>query len=161
MELRLAIQTIEGACAQLMATVARPSHTVFNVRTHASANVHVESLWTYIRTPESTSCMFSIYWDSSGRKTQHSKINKVTEPACFNVVVSHKIADLLSEQPAKGMHVSEISKRTGLHQSKIERIMRYLATKHIFRESKLCYPTIHFSHCLTFKARLRGCFCQQ
>lgn len=31
-ELRDAIQTIEGACAQLCATVARPSHTVVNVR---------------------------------------------------------------------------------------------------------------------------------
>ena len=31
-ELRTAIQTIEGACAQLSATVARPSHTVVNVR---------------------------------------------------------------------------------------------------------------------------------
>lgn len=32
MELRTAIQTIEGACAQLIATVLRPSHTVMNVR---------------------------------------------------------------------------------------------------------------------------------
>jgi hypothetical protein len=31
MELRIAIQTIEGACAQLSATVARPAHTVLNV----------------------------------------------------------------------------------------------------------------------------------
>ena len=31
-ELRTAIQTIEGACAQLSATVARPSHTIVNVR---------------------------------------------------------------------------------------------------------------------------------
>jgi hypothetical protein len=31
-ELRTAIQTIEGACAQLSATVARPSHTIINVR---------------------------------------------------------------------------------------------------------------------------------
>jgi hypothetical protein len=31
-ELRIAIQTIEGACAQLSATVARPSHTIVNVR---------------------------------------------------------------------------------------------------------------------------------
>lgn len=30
-ELRAAIQTIEGACAQLCATVARPSHTIVNV----------------------------------------------------------------------------------------------------------------------------------
>ena len=30
-ELRTAVQTIEGACAQLSATVARPSHTIINV----------------------------------------------------------------------------------------------------------------------------------
>ena len=30
-ELRTAIQTIEGACAQLLATVARPSLTILNV----------------------------------------------------------------------------------------------------------------------------------
>ena len=30
-ELRAAVQTIEGACAQLSATVARPSHTIINV----------------------------------------------------------------------------------------------------------------------------------
>ena len=33
-ELRTAIQTIEGACAQLSATVARPSHSILNVRWH-------------------------------------------------------------------------------------------------------------------------------
>lgn len=32
MDLRLAIQTIEGACAQLVTTVTRPCHTIFNVR---------------------------------------------------------------------------------------------------------------------------------
>jgi len=31
-ELRTAVQTIEGACAQLSATVARPTHTILNVR---------------------------------------------------------------------------------------------------------------------------------
>ena len=31
MELKLAIQTLEGACAQLCATLARPNHTVTNV----------------------------------------------------------------------------------------------------------------------------------
>ena len=31
MKLKLAIQTLEGACAQLCATVARPNHTVTNV----------------------------------------------------------------------------------------------------------------------------------
>ena len=31
-ELRTAVQIIEGACAQLSATVARPAHTIVNVR---------------------------------------------------------------------------------------------------------------------------------
>ena len=31
-ELQTAVQTIEGACAQPSATVARPSHTITNVR---------------------------------------------------------------------------------------------------------------------------------
>lgn len=33
-ELRTAIQIIEGACAQLSATVARPNHTIVNVRVY-------------------------------------------------------------------------------------------------------------------------------
>ena len=32
MELKLAVQTLEGACAQLCATAARPNHTIINVR---------------------------------------------------------------------------------------------------------------------------------
>lgn len=38
MALRTAIQTIEGACAQLCATVARPKHTMLNV---SEPNPHV------------------------------------------------------------------------------------------------------------------------
>ena len=33
-ELQTAVQTIEGACAQLSATVARPSYTIINVCWH-------------------------------------------------------------------------------------------------------------------------------
>ena len=40
-ELRAAIQTIEGACAQLCATVARPSHTVVNVSRMPLSKVHM------------------------------------------------------------------------------------------------------------------------
>jgi hypothetical protein len=35
-ELKLAIQTLEGACAQLCATAARPNHTIVNVSPSAS-----------------------------------------------------------------------------------------------------------------------------
>lgn len=37
LDIRNAVQTIEGACLQLCATVARPGHTVLNVRcSHSS-----------------------------------------------------------------------------------------------------------------------------
>ena len=36
-ELRTAVQILEGACAQLCATVARPNHTIVNVRLSASS----------------------------------------------------------------------------------------------------------------------------
>jgi len=91
MELKVAVQTLEGACAQLCATAARPNHTIVN------------------------RCM-GIY-----------------EPGCLHVVVTFKIPDILLEQP-EGMHVAEIAKRSGIEQGKLGRILRLLATKHIFRE---------------------------
>lgn len=90
-ELRNAIQTIEGACAQLSATVARPSHTIVN------------------------------------------RLMGSYEPACLNVAITFKIADILQKKP-QGMHVSEIGKISGLDERKLGRILRLLATKHIFRE---------------------------
>ncbi|KAF9544584.1 S-adenosyl-L-methionine-dependent methyltransferase [Agrocybe pediades] len=90
-ELRTAIQTIEGACAQLSATVARPNHTIVN------------------------------------------KLMNFYEPVCLNVAITFKIPDILQEKPS-GMHISEIGKRTGIEERKVGRILRLLATKHVFRE---------------------------
>ncbi|KAJ3504648.1 hypothetical protein NLJ89_g7830 [Agrocybe chaxingu] len=90
-ELRNAIQIIEGACAQLSATVARPSHTIVN------------------------------------------KLMGFYEPACLGIVLTFKIPDVLEEKPA-GMHISEIAEKTGLEERKIGRILRLLATKHVFTE---------------------------
>lgn len=56
------------------------------------------------------------------------------ESACLGIVTRHNVANLLSEQPGGALHTSEIAERTGLNQNKIERIMRSLATRHIFRE---------------------------
>lgn len=55
------------------------------------------------------------------------------EPACYNVIVEGKIADILLGHP-KGLHISELSKKTGIEQGKLARILRFLATRHVFRE---------------------------
>ncbi|KAF9458941.1 S-adenosyl-L-methionine-dependent methyltransferase [Collybia nuda] len=89
--LKTAIQTLEGACAQLCATVARPGDTILN------------------------KCM-NIY-----------------EPACFEVVLTSNIPDILQETPC-GMSILDLGKKTGIDPAKLGRILRYLATKHIFRE---------------------------
>ncbi|KAJ2932577.1 hypothetical protein H1R20_g4534, partial [Candolleomyces eurysporus] len=90
-ELRAAIQTIEGACAQLCATVARPSHTIVN------------------------------------------RQMEVFAPHCLNVATTFKIADILEEQP-EGMHIDDIGARSGIDAQKLGRILRLLATRHVFRE---------------------------
>ncbi|KAF8889034.1 S-adenosyl-L-methionine-dependent methyltransferase [Infundibulicybe gibba] len=50
------------------------------------------------------------------------------EPACLNVVSGANVADILSSFP-DGVHVGEISKRTGLEESKLARIMRLLVSR--------------------------------
>ncbi|KAG6901385.1 hypothetical protein C0995_012649 [Termitomyces sp. Mi166 len=86
-QLRDAVQLLEGACAQLCATLARPSHTILNFY----------------------------------------------EPTCLSVVTTFKVPDILQEQPS-GMRIEDIGKKAGVNHEKLGRIMRLLATKHIFRE---------------------------
>ncbi|KAJ3504647.1 hypothetical protein NLJ89_g7832 [Agrocybe chaxingu] len=90
-ELREAVQIIEGACAQLCATLARPSHTVVN------------------------------------------KLMSLYESTCLGIAMKFGIPDVLQEDAA-GMHITDIAERTGLEERKIGRILRLLATKHVFRE---------------------------
>ncbi|KAJ7895694.1 S-adenosyl-L-methionine-dependent methyltransferase [Mycena leptocephala] len=90
-EMIQAVQVLEGACAQLCATLARPNHTAVN------------------------------------------KVMGVFEPSCIHVAIEFKIPDILLEKPA-GMHVTEISKKTGVEQEKLARILRLLSTGHCFRE---------------------------
>ncbi|KAJ7676259.1 S-adenosyl-L-methionine-dependent methyltransferase [Mycena rosella] len=82
-----AVRILEGACAQLCATLARPNHTAVNV----------------------------------------------LETSCLHVALSFKIPDILQEKP-EGMHLTEISKQSGVEQEKLARILRYLASNHCFRE---------------------------
>jgi hypothetical protein len=58
---------------------------------------------------------------------------QIYEPGCMHVVATFKIPDILQDQP-RGMHISEIAKRSGIEQGKLGRILRLLASKHIFRE---------------------------
>ncbi|KAF7314318.1 Kinesin-like protein [Mycena kentingensis (nom. inval.)] len=100
-----AIRTIEGACAQLSATVAPPAHTVLN------------------------------------------KAYGLEEPICIQVVADAKIADLLLDHP-DGLHVNELSSKTGLDEQKLTRILRLLATSHMFTEVK---PNVFANNRLSMK----------
>ncbi|KAJ7661851.1 S-adenosyl-L-methionine-dependent methyltransferase [Mycena rosella] len=81
------VRILEGACAQLCATLARPNHTAVNV----------------------------------------------FETNCLRVALSFKIPDILQQKP-EGMHLTEISKHSGVEREKLARILRYLTSNHCFRE---------------------------
>jgi len=86
-----AVRTIQGACAQLCTTVARPNHTLLNRG-------------------------FNSY-----------------EIPCLRLVLSCKVPDILQEKP-QGMPIAEVAERANLDKGKLGRIMRLLASQHIFRE---------------------------
>ena len=71
------------------------------------------------------------------------------ECAALQVALDAKIADHL-EDHADGLHVREIGKRAGLDSDKLARVLRLLATKHVFREGKCIHNSISFSLSLTF-----------
>lgn len=49
------------------------------------------------------------------------------------VVTQAKIADFLLDKP-EGVHIEELSKKSGLDAGKLGRILRMLAIKHCFKE---------------------------
>ena len=65
------------------------------------------------------------------------------ETTCMGVALTSKLPDVLKEKPA-GMHVSEIGKKTGLEERKVGRILRLLATKHVFREGSRVSISLEF-----------------
>ena len=60
----------------------------------------------------------------------------------MDLILDTKIADILGQDP-KGMSTAALAAKTGLEEDKLTRIMRYLATTHIFTEGK--YPLRFFS----------------
>ncbi|KAF5365366.1 hypothetical protein D9757_012126 [Collybiopsis confluens] len=57
----------------------------------------------------------------------------IEEPACLQVVTEARIADLLLDKP-EGLAASELADLSGLDKAKLTRILRFLATKHCFKE---------------------------
>lgn len=57
------------------------------------------------------------------------------DSACLQFVVWMKIPDILGEKP-DGVPVDEVATKIGVEKDKVARILRFLSTKHIFKEGK-------------------------
>ena len=55
-----------------------------------------------------------------------------------------KLPDILTEQP-NGMHISEIANKAGVDEDKVGRILRLLASTHVFREGIFFAPLSLFT----------------
>jgi len=54
-------------------------------------------------------------------------------PTCLNVAIRLKVADVLLNKP-DGLHISELASKVNTDENKLGRILRLLATRHVFRE---------------------------
>ncbi|KAF9073215.1 S-adenosyl-L-methionine-dependent methyltransferase [Rhodocollybia butyracea] len=61
-------------------------------------------------------------------------VSAMLKPAALRVIIDTNIPEVLSEEGPQGLHVNDLSVRTGVDESYLARVMRYLATRHIFRE---------------------------
>ena len=66
----------------------------------------------------------------------HRWLSQYIEPASLNVAESAKISDLLFDKP-DGLSVEELAKLSGVAPGKLGQVLRFLATKHIYREGLL------------------------
>lgn len=66
------------------------------------------------------------------------------EPSCLRVAVEVHIPDLLLDRP-NGVHVNELSEKTGIESGKLGRILRLLAIRHCFCEGQIRNCTCRFS----------------
>ena len=124
-----AVQIIEAACAQLTSLVASPGHTVINVRTNPPIFCDYQLKFNIIES----------FWGQRCSVSSISNLNvnpQHLEPACFRVVINAKIADILVDHPT-GLHIRELAATSGLELGKLRRILKFLATKHCFREGKI------------------------
>ncbi|KAK7027234.1 hypothetical protein VNI00_015323 [Paramarasmius palmivorus] len=79
-------------------------------------------------------CAQLVYTVSNPGSTLLTKALAHNESACLAVVTNAKIADLLANEP-EGIPVGDLAGRAGFEDAdKLGRIMRLLATRHVFRE---------------------------
>jgi len=64
------------------------------------------------------------------------------ESTCLHVALTFKFPDVLKEKPT-GMHISEIGQKTGVEEHKAGRILRLLASNHVFQEG-FCLHTLFY-----------------
>jgi hypothetical protein len=122
-----AIQIIEGACAQLCATIAPPGHTVLNV------NIRLYSHFLELTVSDVTESSLGTARSLDCLTPANPSSRQFTEPVCLEVAIGAKISDLLLDKP-EGLHVDELAELTGLNATKLGQILRLLATKHVYYE---------------------------
>nr|P0CT90.1 RecName: Full=3-O-methyltransferase 2; Short=Mtrase 2 [Phanerochaete chrysosporium RP-78] len=70
-----------------------------------------------------------------------------TESACLQVAANAKISDFLADKP-DGLHTEELAKLSGVDAGKLGQVLRFLATKHVYREVR---PNVYANNRLSVK----------
>ncbi|EJD00232.1 S-adenosyl-L-methionine-dependent methyltransferase [Fomitiporia mediterranea MF3/22] len=61
---------------------------------------------------------------------------KFTLPICLGIAEGTHVAEIIRDAGPKDMHINDIAKKSGVDPKKLERVLRFLATNHYFREVK-------------------------
>ncbi|KAF7791494.1 hypothetical protein EIP86_002510 [Pleurotus ostreatoroseus] len=67
--------------------------------------------------------------------TLYSSAARFNLPACLGAAERLNVPEILRNAGTKGMHIDDIVKANGADPQKLGRVLRYLATNHIFRET--------------------------
>ncbi|KAL5492806.1 hypothetical protein ACEPAI_4254 [Sanghuangporus weigelae] len=59
-----------------------------------------------------------------------------TLPVCLGIAEAANVAEIIRITGPKGEHVDDIAAKSGVDPKKLERVLRFLATNHYFREAK-------------------------
>lgn len=137
-----AVRVIEAACAQLIATLARPGRYVLNVcyglTEPAKCTVDRFPKFDPWHITEGICSAFSGFSYMYGLGLPlHS--TQYEESACLQVALSSRVADHLrnAKAGAAGVHIDKLGLATGIPAPKLARALRILATDHIFCEGWL------------------------
>ncbi|KAI5925278.1 S-adenosyl-L-methionine-dependent methyltransferase [Camillea tinctor] len=102
-------ETVEG--------VQLPSHDLFNAqRTILAALGSIEEL---VSDPSHRLLGFAMQY---------------VESRALQVAAEHRLADMLQQYEGTGLHIAQISQKSGIDQDKLARVLRLLCSQHIFSE---------------------------